>query len=125
MTSRTITITAPNGAKVRTVHSKRFFVVSFREVTTTYNRVTGEFDRHEPKAVASVERRTDSAVSARTVLRKLGHAGVVFTTSVREGVVTVRALERNELAILASTEKAHKDFLDRRGNQGEARRLAY
>lgn len=78
---KTITLTAPNGAKVRTVHSKRYFVVSFREVGFKYDRTTGEYTRFEtPQPIAEVRKRTDALEAAEAEVRLRSPESVIFDT---------------------------------------------
>lgn len=61
---RTVQVTANNGATVRTAYGKRYYVVLGSTQYSRYDRATGMTIAHEPKAVAKVITRTDSAVSA-------------------------------------------------------------
>jgi hypothetical protein len=91
MTRRTITLEAPNGAKVRTAHSKRYFVVNYghrdahwipgHEDESGLFRVPGHSEwLPEPELFAKVVKRTDSASAAYSELRR--HPGaVVFEIS--------------------------------------------
>lgn len=125
MSRKTITITAPNGAKVRTVHSKRYYVVSFREVDREWSKKLGDYVRHEtPKPVAHVERRTDSVESAFAQLRKSSSDQAVYGVSADGELIT--RLSWSEVSDRARTEKGRKKFQTRViGRQGQARSLWY
>jgi hypothetical protein len=105
----TITLTAPNGAKVRTVHSKRFFVVSWGFTTSTYNRKTREYEHHADKPVAHVEKRTDSAVAALAALRSCTR-GLVFDVTADGQAI---ALDRRAVEDRASSERQHRAWQNR------------
>jgi hypothetical protein len=75
MSRRTVTLTAPNGATVRTAVGKRFYVVAFgtQRASVRYDPDQGKiivtkFD--QPREVAKVVRRTDSGISAASAQRK-------------------------------------------------------
>jgi len=122
MSRMTITITAPNGAKVRTVRSKRYFVVAYGTTTRSYSK--GEWITHEPRVYASVIKRTDSVDAARqSVNQQDGRA--VYVTSVSNGVVSGRFLTKTEVEERSATERQNKKFAASVGNNGEARRLFY
>ena len=123
MSKRTITLEAPNGAKVRTVHSRRYFVVRFGEIESEYNRKTGQYDHFEtPKPVAAVLKRTDSAIAAYAVMRNRSD---VIAFGVSADGETKRAITTREMGWDADAEKSRKKFLSGVGQQGEARRLFY
>lgn len=106
--TKTITLVAPNGAKTRTVHSKRYFVVGYWSDGDVHN--------------ANVLRRTDSPMAALAALRKHNRA-VVFAVSA-DGQLK-NQLTLAEVEDRAQVEKNAKAFLTQQGRQGEARRLWY
>ena len=108
MSRKTITLEAPNGAKVRTVHSKRYFVVGYCEVDGA------------PKA--AVIKRTDSAVAAYAAMRNRGD---VIAFGVSADGQSKRPITTREMGWDADAEKSRKKFLAGVGRQGEARRLWY
>lgn len=127
MSARTVTLTAPNGAKVRTVRSRRYFVVSFQEVELTWNNETREYDHHEPRPVASVVKRTDSPEVALRELRRNPSNRVVFAVAATDepGLANNWILSAVDLESRVNSEKSRKAFAARVGRQGEARRLSY
>lgn len=123
MSRNTITITAPNGAKVRTVHSKRYFVVRYGNLHVRYNRSTHEHVQlSPPEPFASVAKRTDSAAAAQAELRRCAQA-VVFDVSA-DGAVK-NQLDAISLGLRAKREKQNKALAARNGRQGSARSLVY
>lgn len=64
MSRETITLTAPNGAKVRTALGKRYYTVAFWQ--------------HEGKLIAEVVKRTDDIVVADREFRRRYATRVVF-----------------------------------------------
>jgi hypothetical protein len=125
MSRYTITLEAPNGAKVRTVFSKRYFVVVFGEVTREWNRKAQDYVSYDPpKKVAHVIKRTDSALAAMTELRRHTNA-VVFSVNTSPDGIVKNVVDRATLSGRANSEKAAKAADRRRGTQGEARRLWY
>ena len=135
MSRQTITLVAPNGAKVRTVRSKRFFVVAFGEKTQRYigGRLEGDTwvpgyweTLPEPVLEAKVVKRTDSAVVALRELNKHRSSHVVFEPLQRlDGTWTDHLLTTQQVEFRADGEKIQKHAADIRGRQGEARRLFY
>lgn len=119
MARTTITITAPNGAKVRTVHSKRYFVVAYGTTTTTY--VKGQWTKHEPRTYAGVVKRTDSIDAARVCMNQKNNRAVYATYGDGSG----KFLSWEDVENRAASERQDKKFAARVGNNGEARRLAY
>ena len=121
--SRTIVLEAPNGAKVRTAHSKRYFVVSYTEIEQKYDRKTGAYVKFEtPMPVAAVIKRTDSAIAAYSAMRNRSN---VIAFGVSADGQTKRPITTREMGWDADAEKSRKKFLDGVGRQGEARRLSY
>jgi hypothetical protein len=114
MSRQTVTITARNGSKVRTVASKRYFVV--------YATVWANGERP-----VEVVRRTDSAVAAQAMMRKSSfHTVYALTIKDREaGTLTTRELTDTEVHNRAFSEVQQKSFAARVGNNGPARSLAY
>lgn len=116
---KTITLVAPNGAKVRTVHSRRFFVVYFHEVTSKYNYKTREYDHFtSPVSVAGVVKRTDSAQTAFAELRKAPYSQVVFDVT---GDGTPIQLTAEQVRYRAEDEKARTSFRRGLGEPGAGR----
>lgn len=87
MSRRTVLIVADNGAKIRTVASRAFFVVREKTVTSTYSTKTGEYERHEPRPTAWVEKRTDNLDTARTERRR--HGGTIYRLVNKDSNLTV------------------------------------
>ena len=117
MSRNTVTLTAPNGAKVRTVHSKRYFVVSYRRVVSRY--IPSDYDPTtntvtpgrtewlpEPKQVARVEMRTDSAASAERETHRNTQC-VVFEVVYRNGERVITDVS-DVIARRAAAEKRQK-----------------
>jgi hypothetical protein len=102
MSRRTVKLTAPNGATVRTVNSKRYFVVHYGATKTKYNHATREYDRFDtPQQFAHVDKRTDSALTAHKEADGRPHV-VVF--EVVGGEPTM--LDLRQLGWTAASEKA-------------------
>lgn len=102
MSRKTVTLEAPNGAKVRTVNSRRFFVVFFGELSSKYNKATGEYDHFAtPQAFARVEKRTDSALTAHK--EAAGHRNTVVFEVVGD---EPKLLDPYRLGELAASAKA-------------------
>lgn len=123
MSRSTVTLTAPNGAKVRTVHSKRYFVVRYGDLHVKYDRKADEHVRLDPpEPFASVAKRTDSVIAAARELSKCGQAVVIAVSDDGEFKHTLTPAEVSERVVVAKQREASAA---RRGNQGEARRLWY
>lgn len=127
MSRNTITIHTPNGAKVRTVFSKRYFVVhEDRSNYLGYDFVTKQsVYSNEYKVTAKVYKRTDSAVAALAELRRNPVGTAVYVATLVDDKPVVRMLDLATVTVRATGEKRSKQFQARRGNQGEARRLNY
>ena len=127
MSRNTITITTPLGAKVRTVRSKIYFVVTEREQHVRIDKETGTLVRVEPPVwVATVVKRTDSPSAALAELRRNPVGTTVYRAVTRlDGGTNIDVLTREDITARAQVEKNRKDFAKRTGRQGEARRLAY
>jgi hypothetical protein len=111
MGRNTITITATNGVKVRTVASKIYFVVNAVAVTHEYVPYTDDAPGHwvelpEPRQEAAVLLRTDSASAARAKVRKHSRATVYrYSPSASPEVVP---LSRDTIERLAHREQQAK-----------------
>lgn len=107
---KTITLTAPNGAKVRTALGKRLYVVRYGDLHVRYNRATSEHVRLDPpEAHAEVAMRTDSALAAQRLWKRIAQAEV-YEIVLREGKPVPRQLPRSELAIRADADRRHRKF---------------
>ena len=109
----TITLIAPNGAKVRTVFSKRYFVVGYWSDPIRENgAIVGRVDH------ATIVRRTDSSMAALAALRKHSHSVVIAVSNDGQFKNTLTLTEVEDRAY---TEKTTKQFAARQGNIGLAR----
>jgi hypothetical protein len=127
MSRTAVTITDHNGAKVRTVASKRYFVVN--SVVTNYvgyDPATGKsVFSDEYKATARVDRRTDSAAAAQAELKKSSFNTVYLLTTNDKHRFVTRALTDTEVHNRARFEKQNKSFAKRSANNGAARSFSY
>lgn len=107
---RTVTLTAPNGAKVRTALGKSFYVVRYGDLHVRYNRATSEHVRLDPpEAHAEVAKRTDSALAAERLWKHIAQAEV-FAIRIVAGEVEVTRLSRRQLSIAAEADRRHRKF---------------
>lgn len=112
MSRNTVTLIAPNGAKVRTVRSKRYFVVRFGSTnyvgydTATQKSVYSE----EYKHFASVAKRTDSPTAARTEYRRNPQARVYCVAPMvgGENMITDVTDQLDSMALIEKNRKARR-----------------
>jgi aminopeptidase N len=110
MSRRTVTLTAPNGVKVRTVLGKRFYAVRYGELHATSHldeatqRVVIE-RLDPPQPYAKVVKRTDSAKTAYREYDQHAHAVVVFEPRWVDGQIGAGTLSRGEVKLRADAGK--------------------
>lgn len=92
---RTITITAPNGAKVRTALGKHFYAVRY-----------GRTNLDSPQDYAKVVKRTDSAKTAYREYDQHAHEVIVYEPRWVEGKIAAGRLTRSEVKLRVEAEKA-------------------
>jgi hypothetical protein len=111
---RTVTITAPNGAKVRTALGKSYYVVRYGDLHVRsvpnpdpheYRRIQVRLD--PPEAFAEVAKRTDSPMAAEREWKHNAQAQV-FRVKIVAGEVEAIALSRLQLTIAADAERRHR-----------------
>jgi hypothetical protein len=104
-----ITITTPNGAKVRTVNSKQYFVLHQRMTSWKYNPKTHEQEPIEPTPVATVSKRTDSPMAALAEVRRNPTGAFIWRSFVNsDGAQDGREMTQQQLEQLAGAEKRRK-----------------
>ena len=100
MSRRTVMITAPNGAKVRTVYSKTYYTVGYGATDRTNNGVNPDtgmiaYTFHDPPMqFARVERRSDNVDACRAAARRHGGRAMVVRVRQVDGKPTVTELYR-------------------------------
>ena len=88
---RTVSITAPNGAKVRTALGKAYYTVSYGSTDRTNNGInldTGMIDytfHDPPKPFAYVVRRSDNIDACRAAARRDRGPASVYSVRFRDG----------------------------------------
>jgi hypothetical protein len=111
MSRHTVTLTAPNGAKIRTVIGKRFYVVEYglNHVKSVPNPDPAEFRRIQvrldpPQPYARVAKRTDSAVAAKRELPRWINA-VAFQVRMVSGQPEVTQISPGSMTAIATAEQ--------------------
>jgi hypothetical protein len=107
----TVTLTAPNGAKIRTTIGKRFYVVEYglNHVKSVPNPDPAEYRRIQvrldpPQAYARVAKRTDSAVAAKRELPRWTNS-VVFQVRMVEGRPEITPISPGTMTAIAVAEQ--------------------